>query len=139
HMDGDREAHDYAVCREGVYTKAEEAIRLAVRMGFRVTTNTTLFQHASVERTRAFFDRMMELGVEGMMVSPGYSYQKAPDQVNFLSRQKTFNLFRGLLHAPKRSWKFNQSPLFLEFLMGKRHYECTPWGNPAYSIFGWPR
>jgi hopanoid biosynthesis associated radical SAM protein HpnH len=140
HMDGDEEAHDYAVCREGTYTKAEEAIRQAVQMGFRVTTNTTLFQHADIARTREFFDRMMEVGVEGMMVSPGYSYQKAPDQENFLSRQRTFELFRGLMAgASKKPWRFNQSPLFMEFLMGKRHMECTPWGMPAYSIFGWQR
>jgi hopanoid biosynthesis associated radical SAM protein HpnH len=139
HMDGDEEAHDFAVCREGTYKIAEEAIRLAVGMGFRVTTNTTLFQDADVARTRAFFDRMMEIGVEGMMVSPGYGYQKAPDQENFLSRERTHRLFRALLRDAKRSWRFNQSPLFLEFLMGKRHFECTPWGNPSYSIFGWQR
>ncbi len=139
HMDGDEEAHDYAVCREGVYTKAEEAIRLAVARGFRVTTNTTLFQHADPARTRRFFDRMMEVGVEGMTISPGYSYQKAPDQENFLSRTRTHDLFRALLKDPKKTWKFNLSPLFLEFLAGKRHFECTPWGCPSYSIFGWQR
>ncbi len=139
HMDGDEEAHDFAVCREGVYTKAEEAIRTAVRMGFRVTTNTTLFDHVDVPRMRRFFDRMMALGVEGMTISPGYSYQKAPDQEHFLSRSKTHRLFQALLRGARRSWRFNQSPLFLEFLMGKRHFECTPWGNPAYTIFGWQR
>jgi hopanoid biosynthesis associated radical SAM protein HpnH len=139
HMDGDEEAHDFAVCREGTYKRAEEAIRQAVGMGFRVTTNTTLFSHVDVERCRAFFDRMMALGVEGMTISPGYSYQKAPDQESFLSRSRTFNLFQAFLRAAKKSWRFNQSPLFLEFLMGKRHFECTPWGSPAYSMFGWQR
>jgi hopanoid biosynthesis associated radical SAM protein HpnH len=139
HMDGDEEAHDYAVCREGTYAKALEAIKLAVGMGFRVTTNTTLFQHADPERTRRFFDAMMEVGVEGMMLSPGYSYDKAPDQESFLTRRRTHELFRRILDAAPRRWKFNQSPLFLEFLMGKRHLECTPWGMPAYSIFGWQR
>jgi hopanoid biosynthesis associated radical SAM protein HpnH len=139
HMDGDEDAHDFAVCREGTYRRAEEAIRLAVKMGFRVTTNTTLFQHADIERTRGFFDRMMALGVEGMTISPGYSYQKAPDQEQFLSRSKTYTLFQALLRKAKKSWRFNQSPLFLEFLMGKRHFECTPWGNPAYSMFGWQK
>jgi len=139
HMDGDKEAHDYAVCREGTYEKAEEAMRLAVKMGFRVTTNTTLFQHADVPRTRKFFDRMTEIGVEGMMVSPGYSYDKAPDQKSFLQRQKTHELFGGLLDGAGKRWVFNQSPLFVEYLMGKRHLECTPWGMPAYSIFGWQR
>jgi hopanoid biosynthesis associated radical SAM protein HpnH len=139
HMDGDEDAHDFAVCREGTYKRAEDAIRTAVRMGFRVTTNTTLFQHADVERTRAFFDRMMALGVEGMTISPGYSYQKAPDQESFLSRSRTYELFKGFLKKAKKHWRFNQSPLFLEFLMGKRHFECTPWGNPAYSMFGWQK
>jgi len=139
HMDGDREAHDFAVCREGTYDKAYEAIKLAVGLGYRVTTNTTLFNHVNIERTRKFFDNMMELGVEAMTVSPGYSYQKAPDQQNFLSREKTYNLFRGLLANPKKHWEFNQSPLFMQFLMGKLHLECTPWGNPCYTLFGWQR
>jgi hypothetical protein len=82
---------------------------------------------------------MMELGVEGLTMSPGYSYQKAPDQQNFLSREKTFTLFRDLLKDPKPEWKFNQSPLFMEFLMGKLHLECTPWGNPCYTLFGWQK
>ncbi|GIW70525.1 MAG: hypothetical protein KatS3mg102_0067 [Planctomycetota bacterium] len=139
HMDGEEEAHDFAVCREGVYRKAEEAIRLAVEMGFRVTTNTTLFQHADPESTRRFFDRMTEIGVESMMVSPGYSYSKAPDQQSFLQRERTWELFRKLFYRPKKGWKFNHSPLFLEYLMGQRHFECTPWGNPCYTIFGWQR
>ncbi|MCC7508140.1 MAG: adenosyl-hopene transferase HpnH [Planctomycetes bacterium] len=139
HMDGDREAHDFAVCREGTYEKAEEAIKLAVGLGYRVCTNTTLFNHVNVGRTRAFFGRMMELGVEGLTVSPGYSYQKAPDQQSFLGREGTFDLFRNLLRDPEPNWKFNQSPLFMEFLTGKLHLECTPWGNPCYTLFGWQR
>ncbi|MBZ0137131.1 MAG: adenosyl-hopene transferase HpnH [Planctomycetes bacterium] len=139
HMDGGREAHDFAVCREGTYDKAEEAIKLAVGLGYRVCTNTTLFSHVNVEGTRAFFGRMMDLGVEGLTMSPGYSYQKAPDQANFLSREKTFNLFRDLLKDPEPKWQFNQSPLFMEFLMGKLHLECTPWGNPCYTLFGWQK
>jgi len=124
HMDGLREEHDEAVCRDGVYDEAVEAIRAALRRGFRVTTNTTLFDGANPLRTREFFDTMMDLGVEGMMISPGYSYAK---------------LFSRILSSPKRRWKFNQSPLFLQFLMGKRDYECTPWGNPTYNVFGWQR
>lgn len=139
HMDGDRDAHDFAVCREGTFDKAYEAVKLAVSLGYRVTTNTTLFNHVDVARTRRFFDEMMALGVESMTVSPGYSYQKAPDQQNFLTREKTYNLFRGLLTRPKKHWQFNQSPLFMQFLMGKLHLECTPWGNPCYTLFGWQR
>ena len=139
HMDGLREEHDDAVCREGVYDRAVEAIREALARGFRVTTNTTLFDGASPLRMREFFDEMMSLGVEGMMLSPGYSYSKAPDQEHFLRRTKTQALFTRMLAHPKRRWRFNQSPLFLRFLMGKHDFECTPWGNPTYNMFGWQR
>lgn len=139
HMDGLREDHDHAVCRDGVYDVAAGAIRAALKRGFRVTTNTTLFDDADPKQVRKFFDEMMELGVEGMMVSPGYSYQKAPDQNNFLKRKRTKELFARILSDRKKTWRFNQSPLFLEFLMGNVEYQCTPWGNPTYNIFGWQK
>jgi hopanoid biosynthesis associated radical SAM protein HpnH len=139
HMDGLREDHDAAVCRDGVYDRAVEAIRAAVARGFRVTTNTTLFEGASPLRVRQFFDAMMDLGVEGMMISPGYSYSKAPDQEHFLRKTRTNELFAQILANAKKRWRFNQSPLFLQFLMGKRDYECTPWGNPTFNMFGWQR
>ena len=139
HMDGQEENHDFAVCREGTYKKAVDGIRLAVKMGFRVTTNTTLFEGADPNSVREFFDEMMALGVEGMMISPGYAYDKAPDQSGFLKRKETNELFEMILSNRKKGWKFNQSPLFLEFLMGKRTYECTPWGMPAYNVFGWQK
>jgi hopanoid biosynthesis associated radical SAM protein HpnH len=139
HMDGQREHHDFSVCREGTYDKAVEGIRMALDRGFRVTTNTTLFDGADPTSVRQFFDDMMELGVEGMMLSPGYTYDKAPDQEHFLSRKKTRNLFRQILSNRSEKWRFNLSPLFLEFLMGKRNYKCTPWGMPTYNIFGWQK
>ena len=139
HMDGLREDHDESVCRDGVYDQAVEGIRAALARGFRVTTNTTLFDGASPLRMRQFFDEMMAVGVEGMMVSPGYSYAKAPDQEHFLRRARTHQLFAEMLAEPKKAWKFNQSPLFLRFLMGKHDYECTPWGNPTFNMFGWQR
>jgi hopanoid biosynthesis associated radical SAM protein HpnH len=139
HMDGQREHHDFSVCREGVYDIAVNAIRMAVGRGFRVTTNTTLFEGADPHSVRQFFDEMMDLGVEGMMLSPGYTYDKAPDQEHFLSREKTRQLFRQILSNRSPRWRFNMSPLFLEFLMGKRDYRCTPWGMPAYNIFGWQK
>jgi hopanoid biosynthesis associated radical SAM protein HpnH len=139
HMDGLRDEHDLAVCRDGVYDVATKAIKTALKRGFRVTTNTTLFNDANPQRVRAFFDEMMDLGVEGMMISPGYSYEKAPDQHGFLKRHRTQELFSYVLAKRKRRWRFNQSPLFLEFLMGKREYQCTPWGNPTYNIFGWQK
>jgi len=139
HMDGTEEHHDFSVCREGTYKIAAKAIRTAVQRGFRVTTNATLFDGVDPAQVRQFFDEMTDLGVEGMMVSPGYSYSKAPDQEHFLRRERTNELFEMILSNRKSKWNFNQSPLFLEFLMGKRDYECTPWGNPTYNLFGWQK
>jgi hopanoid biosynthesis associated radical SAM protein HpnH len=139
HIDGPKELHDRSVCREGVYDKAVEAIREALRQGYRVTTNTTLFNNSDPARIRDFFDAMMELGVEGMTLSPGYPYEKAPDQKHFLGTAETKRLFTAILGHRKKSWRFNQSPLFLQFLMGLRTYDCTPWGMPSYSIFGWQK
>ena len=139
HMDGQKEHHDFSVCREGGYDIAIDGIREAVKRGFRVTTNTTLFDGTEPKSVRAFFDEMMDLGVEGMMISPGYSYDKAPDQQHFLGRAKTRKLFTKILSNRKKRWVFNQSPLFLEFLMGRRHYPCTPWGMPTFNVFGWQK
>ncbi|MES1257105.1 MAG: adenosyl-hopene transferase HpnH [Acidobacteriota bacterium] len=139
HVDGQKEHHDFSVCKEGGYDLAIEGIREAVQRGFRVTTNTTLFDGVDPNSVRAFFDEMMALGVEGMMLSPGYSYDKAPDQQHFLGRARTRKLFRAMLSNRKSTWKFNMSPLFLEFLMGHRTYACTPWGMPTYNVFGWQK
>jgi hopanoid biosynthesis associated radical SAM protein HpnH len=139
HIDGQKEHHDFSVCREGGFDLAIEGVREALKQGFRVTTNTTLFDGADPNSVRSFFDEMMALGVEGMMLSPGYSYDKAPDQKHFLGRARTRRLFRAILSNRKPTWRFNQSMLFLEFLMGKRDFRCTPWGMPTYSIFGWQK
>jgi hopanoid biosynthesis associated radical SAM protein HpnH len=139
HMDGLKEDHDTAVCRDGTFDIAVEAINEAVKRGFRVTTNTTLFAGAEPSHVREFFDQMMDLKVEGMMLSPGYIYEKAPDQNKFLHRDQTTALFKQILQNPKKSWKFNLSPLFLKFLQGDLDFECTPWGSPAYNIFGWQK
>ena len=139
HLDGPREEHDHAVCREGVFDAAVAAIRAARRAGFRVTTNSTLFTDADPERYRRFFDEVMSLGVEGMMISPGYPYAKAPDQDHFLPRRRSQALFRRILEAAPRRWRFNQSPVFLEFLKGAWELECRPWGTPTFNLFGWQR
>jgi hopanoid biosynthesis associated radical SAM protein HpnH len=139
HVDGEKEHHDFSVCKEGGFELAVDGIREAVAKGFRVTTNTTLFDGADPKSVRGFFDEMMALGVEGMMLSPGYSYDKAPDQQHFLGRARTRRLFSAILSNRRAEWKFNMSPLFLEFLMGKRHYTCTPWGMPTYNLFGWQK
>jgi len=139
HLDGQRRFHDRSVGREGVYDRAVEAIREALKRGFRVTTNTTLFNDADPASVRAFFDEMMALGVEGMTLSPAYCYERASDQQHFLDKSGTRKLFYDVLKDRRKHWKFNQSPLFLEYLMGLRNYTCTPWGMPSYSLFGWQK
>jgi len=139
HLDGQRRIHDRSVGREGVFDIAVEAIKAALKRGFRVTTNTTLYRDSDPAGVRDFFNEMMGLGVEGMTLSPGYCYEKAPDQRYFLSRMEITGLFARILSHPEKKWRFNQSPLFLEFLMGLRTYACTPWGMPSYSLFGWQK
>jgi len=129
HLDGLKKEHDASVCRNGVYEMAINAIRAAKKAGFRVTTNSTLFADAEPERCSQFFDEVMQLGVEGMMVSPGYSYEKAPEQDIFLSRERSHGLFRKIFKSGGGRWKFNQSPVFLEFLKGNWDLECRPWGD----------
>nr|WP_216621338.1 adenosyl-hopene transferase HpnH [Cupriavidus necator] len=141
HLDGDREMHDRSVCQEGVYDRCIEAIRLAKARGFRVNINCTLFNDAQPERVAKFFDSVKALGVDGITVSPGYAYERAPDQQHFLNRGKTRQLFRDILSRGRagKNWAFSQSTLFLDFLAGNQTYHCTPWGNPARTVFGWQR
>ena len=142
HLDGNQERHDASVCQEGVYDKDVAAIRLARERGFRVTVNSTLFQGEGPEEIADFFDSAMKLGVEGITVSPGYSYERAPNQEVFMPRQQSKKLFREVFRLGregKRRWVFNQSSLFLDFLAGNQTYQCTPWSNPTYNVFGWQR
>jgi hopanoid biosynthesis associated radical SAM protein HpnH len=141
HLDGDKEMHDRSVCRAGVYDKAVAAIRAAKAKGYRVNINCTLFNDAVPERVADFFDAMRDLGVDGITVSPGYAYERAPDQQHFLNRAKTKQLFRDIFRREKgrRKWPLFQSGLFLDFLAGNQTYHCTPWGNPTRTVFGWQR
>src|SRR3982075_3597957 len=142
HLDGSRERHDESVCQEGVFDKAVAAIRLARAKGFRVTINCTLFSGENADHVAAFFDEAMTLGIEGIMVSPGYSYHHAPRQDVFLGRSASKRLFREIFKRGRGSrarWSFNHSALFLDFLAGNQAYQCTPWSNPTYNIFGWQR
>jgi len=140
HLDGDREIHDAAVCQDGVFEQAVSAIREAHKRGFRVNINSTLFEGVDAERMAKFFDYMMELEVEGITVSPGFSYERAPDQDHFLNREKTRQLFRDIFrHNGEGKWQFSHSSLFLDFLAGNQTYHCTPWGNPTRNVFGWQR
>jgi hopanoid biosynthesis associated radical SAM protein HpnH len=145
HLDGEREHHDKAVCQDGVYDKAVKAIHLAKAKGFRVNVNTTLFDGADPEAMARFFDDCTDnLKVDGITVSPGYAYERAPDKQHFLNRQKTRTLFRDLFRRGKsrpggKKWEFSNSPLFLDFLAGNQQYHCTPWSMPARNVFGWQK
>jgi hopanoid biosynthesis associated radical SAM protein HpnH len=141
HLDGDREAHDRSVCQAGVYDRAVAAIARAKARGFRVNINCTLFNDADPDRVARFFDSVKALGVDGITVSPGYAYERAPEQQHFLNRAATKQLFRDILRRGDggRRWAFSQSSLFLDFLAGNQTYRCTPWGNPARTVFGWQR
>ena len=142
HLDGLREQHDRCVDRQGVFDRAIAAIKAAKQQGFRVTTNTTVFEGADPQEMQEFFDFLDSLNLDGMMVSPGYGYEKAPDQDNFLKREQTKALFREILSPWKsgqKKWNFNHNPLFLDFLMGEQDFDCTPWGSPSYSVLGWQK
>ena len=142
HLDGLKEHHDKCVDRAGVFDKAIQAIKAAKAKGFRVTTNTTIFEGSNAQEIQEFFDFLQTLNLDGMMLSPGYSYEWAPDQEHFLKREQTRALFREILtpwKTGKKQWSFNHNPLFLDFLMGDKDYDCTPWGSPSYSVLGWQK
>lgn len=140
HLDGDKERHDHSVCLEGVYEKCIDVIKIAVAKGFRVTINCTLFQNESAPEVAAFMDMAMDLGVEGVTISPGYHYERAPQQDVFLKKRESKQLFRDLFKLGiGKKWRFNQSSLYLDFLAGNQTYECTPWGNPTRNVFGWQK
>jgi hopanoid biosynthesis associated radical SAM protein HpnH len=141
HLDGDKVMHDKSVCQDGVYDIAVKAIRLAKAKGFQVSINCTLFQGADPARTADFLDLMKTEGVDGVTISPGYAYERAPDQEHFLNRTKTKELFREIFKRGRggKAWSFTQSTMFLDFLAGNQAYACTPWGNPTRNVFGWQR
>ena len=141
HLDGDQEMHDKSVCQEGTYDRAVSAIKKAKELGFRCNINCTLFNNVNPEQAANFFDHAMAMGVDGITVSPGYAYERAPDQQHFLNREKTKQLFRGILSRGRggRNWSLSQSGMFMDFLAGNQSYHCTPWGNPTRTVFGWQR
>jgi hopanoid biosynthesis associated radical SAM protein HpnH len=141
HIDGLRERHDESVERAGVFDKAVAAIAAAKAKGFRVSTNTTFFTHDSPKTVREALDFLNdELGVDEMMISPAYAYEKAPDQEHFLGVEQTRKLFgEAFADGRRKRWRLNHSPLFLDFLEGKAEFDCTAWGIPSYSLFGWQR
>jgi hopanoid biosynthesis associated radical SAM protein HpnH len=141
HLDGAKQDHDKSVCQEGTYDRAVAAIKAAKARGFRCNINCTLFNNADPERMARFFDSVMAMGVDGITVSPGYAYERAPDQQHFLNRTTTKQLFRDIFKRGNggKDWSFSQSGLFLDFLAGNQTYKCTPWGNPTRTVFGWQR
>jgi hopanoid biosynthesis associated radical SAM protein HpnH len=139
HLDGLKEHHDKSVCQEGVFEKAVSAIKAAKAKGFAVNVNCTVFDGYPAEELAKFMDFTEELGV-GVSISPGYAYERAPDQEHFLNRRKTKELFRQVFAMGKgKKWKFMHSSLFLDFLAGNQDYHCTPWGMPTRNIFGWQK
>jgi hopanoid biosynthesis associated radical SAM protein HpnH len=139
HLDGLKHHHDKSVCMEGGFEKAIDAIKAAKAKGFAVNVNCTIFDGHPAEDIAAFLDLTEELGV-GVSMSPGYAYERAPDQDHFLGRRKTKELFRKVFALGKgKGWNFMHSTLFLDFLAGNQEYHCTPWGMPTRNIFGWQK
>jgi hopanoid biosynthesis associated radical SAM protein HpnH len=139
HLDGLREHHDKSVSQKGVFDKAVAAIKAAKAKGFTVNVNMTIFDGHTAEDIAAFLDYANEVGV-GVSVSPGYAYERAPDQAHFLNRRKTKELFRQIFALGSgKKWAFMHSTLFLDFLAGNREYHCTPWGMPTRNVFGWQK
>ena len=141
HLDGLEKHHDQAVAQDGVFARAVSAIKAARDKGFRVNINCTLFDQMTSQEVADFFDFVtFDLEIEGITVSPGYAYERAPDQEHFLARSRTKELFRNVFKLGRgKKWRFSQSSLFLDFLAGNQEYKCTPWGNPTRNVFGWQR
>ncbi|MED5568804.1 MAG: adenosyl-hopene transferase HpnH [Chloroflexota bacterium] len=138
HMDGMEEMHDESVARKGVFKKAVQVMELALSQGYRVCTNTTIFKNSDVEDLWEMFRLVKDIGVEGSMISPGYDFEDAPIQDMFLNREESRNIFKKLLDPTKtQGMKFYNNPLYLNFLQGKREYQCTAWSNPTYTVLGW--
>ncbi|HVX98602.1 MAG TPA: adenosyl-hopene transferase HpnH [Pseudorhodoplanes sp.] len=140
HLDGLKDHHDKSVCQPGVFDRAVKAIKAAKDKGFTVNVNATIFDGHAPEDIAAFLDFTNELGV-GVSISPGYAYERAPDQEHFLNRRKTKELFRKVFSYGDggRRWNFIHSGLFLDFLAGNQDYFCTPWGMPTRNVFGWQK
>jgi hopanoid biosynthesis associated radical SAM protein HpnH len=141
HVDGLRERHDASVCKDGVFDSAVAAIEQAQAAGFRVMTNTTFFDTDTPQDVIDVLDYLNdELGVDNMQISPGFAYEKAPDQEHWLGVEQTRELFRKAFDGGRRKkWRLNHSPLFLDFLEGKVDFACTAWAIPSYSLLGWQK
>lgn len=142
HLDGLEETHDLAVERKGVFKSAVEGIIAAKRAGFLVCTNTTIYKETNLEEIDQLFAYLTKLNVDGFMLSPAYGYT-AVQKTNpkgaaeiFLTRDDIRAKFQ---EAEKLLGKYRMmsSPIYLEFLSGKRELTCTAWGNPTRNVKGW--
>src|ERR1700744_2586497 len=139
HLDGIKKHHDKSVCMDGGYERAIAGIKAAKAKGFSVNVNCTVFDGHPAEDIAEFLDLTAELGV-GVSISPGYAYERAPDQEHFLSRRKTKELFRKVFALGKgKKWNLTHSGMFLDFLAGNQEFHCTPWGMPTRNVFGWQK
>ncbi|MGF1502466.1 MAG: adenosyl-hopene transferase HpnH [Paracoccaceae bacterium] len=143
HLDGLKDHHDKAVDQKGVFEKAVRAIKAAQDRGFRVNVNATIFEGYPAEELADYLDYCTEMGV-GISISPGFAYERAPDQQSFLNRQRTKSFFRevwriGEARGTAKRWSLSHSPIFLDFLLGNQEMLCTPWGMPTRNVFGWQK
>ena len=135
HLDGLSETHDAIVGQKGVFDTATKAIKEAKLSGFRVCTNTTIYKNTDIKEIEELFTLLQSIGVDGMLVSPGFSFEDNNNDV-FMSREETNKKFQAIFNMSK-NFRIMSSPLYLRFLKGERHLPCTPWGNPTRNYHGW--
>ncbi|MEL7138465.1 MAG: adenosyl-hopene transferase HpnH [Pseudomonadota bacterium] len=143
HLDGLKEHHDKAVAQKGVFERAVKAIKVAQDKGFRVNVNATIFEGYPADELADYLDFCSELDV-GITISPGFAYERAPDQAHFLNRKRTKEFFRDVFRignerGTAKGWTLSHSPIFLDFLLGNQEMQCTPWGMPTRNVFGWQK
>jgi len=142
HLDGLGERHDDAVDQKGVFERAVRAIKAAQDKGFAVSVNATIFDGYPAEELADYLDYCTALGVN-ISMSPGFAYERAPDQEHFLNRQRTKEFFREVFRIGRErgspKWSLSHSPIFLDFILGNQEMQCTPWGMPTRNVFGWQK
>jgi hopanoid biosynthesis associated radical SAM protein HpnH len=135
HLDGMRETHDMVCNRVGVFDKAVEMIKEGKRLGYHVMTNTTVFKETNVDEVRELCELTSTLGVDGMLISPGYHYESVERNI-FLTRQEINEKFKTILGFSKK-YRLHSTPMFLEFAAGMRDYSCSPWSTVTFTPNGW--
>ena len=146
HVDGLEFTHDLIVEREGVFKECIAAIKMAKILGYQTATNTTVYRETDVQELEDMFRFLSSLNVDGHTISPGYDYDAAKkDMVKrlgkdpkefFLTRTMTREKFAKILDWGKLFTIFG-TPVYQEFLAGKRELTCTAWAIPTYNIRGW--